>query len=223
MNCGLGNLDSLRRHLLPATMQADVSFDPVITDIGKGVARLMDRHCNRAFSYKEGAMRIFGGDRDHYYLDHFPVVIISQVQLRYFRADNWADISGQPLSENDETGLLHFGYTLGIPPIQVQVTWTGGYWFETAEPSDPTYPSTIPLAIQEAQANNPGALPSDAYLLPDDLRLAWLLQSREVWNKIDKTGMGLVDKPDQQTLTGALDLSPQVKGMLQPYIRYQMQ
>lgn len=210
MNCGLGNLDSLRRHLLPKTMQADVSFDAIISDIGKGVAKLMDRHCNRNFAYKENAMRIFRGNADHYYLDHFPVVIIGAVNLRYFRDEPWVDISGQPVTENDETGLLHFNYTLGTDPIQVQVVWTGGYWFETAEPSDPTYPSQVPAAIQNAQANNPGALPMDAYMLPDDLRLAWLLQCRRIWDSFDKTGAGLVDE---------LELAPQVKTILQPYIK----
>lgn len=223
MNAGLGNLASLRTHLLPNTMQADTSFDSVLLDLGKGVAGLMNRYCNRKFEFMVGAQDVFTGDRDHYYLERFPITQIQQVNLRYFEADPWTDISGQPLSLNCGTGLLHFGYTLGILPIQVQVIWSGGYFFETLEPEDAGYPSQLPSAITEAQSEEPGALPPEEYRLPSELRLAWLLQCREVWNKLDKLGTGLVDKPDQQSLLSMLNLSDAVKETLRPYVRMQLQ
>ena len=217
MNCGLSNLDTLKRHLLPSnTMAGETRFDGVIADIGKGVAGLFNRFCNRDFTYGENLTQIFRGARAHWYMPNFPVVSFAKVELRFFKADNWTDISGQPLSVNEETGLLSFGYTLGVDPIMVRVTWTGGYWFETLEPEDDGYPSAVPDAI----TNNP-ALEASKFMLPDDVRLAWLLQCREVWNKIDKLGTGLVDTPDKQTATGALELTPFVKEALRGFVRYQ--
>ena len=215
MNCGLGNLDTLKRHLLPSgSLAAETRFDAVIIDVGRGVAGLMDRHCNRVFAWGENITQIFRGNRSHWYMPNFPVAAFGKVELRYFKADNWSDISGQPLSINEETGLLSFGYTLGVDPIQVRVTWSGGYWFEQLEPDDDGYPSAPPAAIASCTALEPGK-----FMLPDDLRMAWWMQCREVWNKLDKLGTGLVDKPDQQTLTGALKLAPAVEDVLRPYRR----
>lgn len=218
MNCGLGNLDSLKRHLMPATMLSNKQFDKRLVDIGLGVAALFDSYCNRKFAYGENLTQIFRGARSHWYMPNFPVVSFAKVELRYFKADNWTDISGQPLAVNEETGLLSFGYTLGVDPIQVRVTWTGGYWFETLEPEgDDGFPSPVPDAI----ANNTALEPSK-FMLPADVRLAWLLQCGEVWNKIDKLGTSMVDKPDEQNLTGALKLSPMVEDALRPYRRMQI-
>ena len=217
MNCGLGNLDSLRRHLLPGTMQDSRDFDATIADIGLGVAALIDQHTNRQMTYGEHITQIFRGARAHWYVPAFPVVSFEKVELRFFAADAWTDISGQPLSINEETGLLSFGYTMGVDPIQVRATWTGGYWFETAEPGEDGYPSTIPGLITSCTA-----LPFGRFLLPADVRLAWLIQCREIWNKVDKLGVGIADKPDAQSATGTLVLTPGVKEMLRGYVRYQL-
>jgi hypothetical protein len=217
MNCGLGNLDSLKTHLLASSLMADTRFDQVIQDIGKGVAGLMNTYCNRNFVYGENLTQIFRGARSHWYMPNYPVSVFTKVELRYFKSDNWTDISGQPLACNEETGLLSFGYTLGVDPIQVRVTWSGGHWFEMLEPGDAGYPSNLPASIANCTAIEPSK-----FNLPDALRLAWLLQCREVWNKIDKLGTGMVDKPDQQSLTGSLKLSPMVEDVLNGYKRYEI-
>src|ERR1019366_5572260 len=109
MNCGLGNLNSLKQHLMPAnTMAGQTQFDQVITDIGKGVAGLMSRFCNRDFVYGGNLTQIFRGSRSHWYMPNFPIVAFGKVELRFFAADSWTIISGQPLSINEETGLLSF-------------------------------------------------------------------------------------------------------------------
>lgn len=217
MNCGLGNLVSLRQHLLPNSMQDSRDYDAVIADIGKGVAGMFDSFCNRQMAYGEHLTQIFRGNRSHWYMPAFPVVAFERVELRYFAADAWTNISGQPLSINEETGLLAFGYTLGVDPIQVRVTWTGGYWFETLEPDDAGYPSAVPALIAGCTALQPAK-----FLLPDEVRTAWLMQSREIWSKLDKLGAGLADKPDGQSATAALEMTPLVKRMMNGYIRYQL-
>lgn len=216
MNCGLGNLDSLKKHLLAQTLAGETRFDLVIKDIGLGVARRFDRFCNRTIAYFDHATEIFSGDRDHWYMSRYPFISIEKVELRFFAADNWTNISGQPVGINEETGLLHFNYTLGVRPMMVRVTWSGGYWYEQLEPDDAAYPSSAPAAVQAATSIEPAK-----FALPDDLRLAWLMQCRHLWDSVDKLGTSLVDKPGQQSAMGALELVPDVKETLQRYVRYQ--
>ena len=40
MNAGLGNLTSLKAQLLAVSMQSQTNYDPIITAIGLGVARI---------------------------------------------------------------------------------------------------------------------------------------------------------------------------------------
>jgi hypothetical protein len=198
-------------------MSGDMSFDPHILSIGLGMAGLFDSICNRRFAYAENTQHVFTGDRPHYYLRNFPVVSVARVEMRYFLADAWADITGQPISWNPETGLLHFGYTLGRNPLQVRVTWTGGYWWPTLEPSDPGAPGTLPAAVQ-----NSGALGMSEYLLPDVIKQAWLLQCQYVWANRDKLGYGLVDEAGKAEKLSTLEVVPLVRTMIEPYRRYQL-
>jgi len=217
MKAGFSNLDTLRKFLLGNSLSPDHQFDAAITGIGLGMAGLCDAFCNRQFAYFESDTLIFSGDRSHYYLPRFPLVSIDQVQMRYFIADDWTDITGQPISWNAETGLLHFGYTLGRNPLQVKVTYTGGYWCETLEPDDENYPSDLPDAITNNQN-----LEARKFLLPEIVKSAWLLQCQEVWNKRDKLGLAITDTPDKQVSLDKLALIPIARQMLQPHVRYQL-
>lgn len=209
MNCGLGSLKTLKDYLLAEALRVDTSYDTQLTVIGRGVAAMMDRFCNRGFAYTENDSIIFTGDRPHYYLPRFPINESASitVQMRYFIADDWADIGGQPISWNPQTGLLHFGYTLGRPPLQVKVTYTGGYWFDTTEEQN-------------------DSAPAGATALPDDVRLAWLQQCAILWQAKDKLGVDIVKTgSSSQFVSGSLagsDLSPIVRTMLQGYVRYQL-
>lgn len=216
MNVGLSNLTTLRRHLLPGPMASDPRFDETIAEIGLGVCGLLQQFCNREFAWAEGRTQIFRGARSHWYMPAFPVAQIRKVELRFFKSDLWTDISGQPLSMNEETGLLHFGYTLGVDPIMVRVTWDGGYWWEGRDPDDDGYPSTVPAGITGCTALEP-----EKFRLPDELKLAWLLQCREVWDSIDKLGVGLADTPGKQSATRGLALTEMVKESVRPFVRYQ--
>lgn len=212
MNAGLGNLDDLKTYLLAAAVRPATDYDAQLLLIGKGVAALLDRFCNRNFAYLANDQIIFTGDRPHYYLPRFPFVESAgiTVEMRYFLADAWADISGQPLQINPQTGLLHFGYTLGRQPLQVRVTYTGGYWFNTLEPADAGYPQT---------------LPTGATALPDDVKFAWLTQCAEVWKHRDKLGQGLTENLEEKRSLGnipGLNLLPLVRSSLQTFVRYQL-
>jgi hypothetical protein len=211
MNAGLTNLTTLKNHLLPKTMATDDRFDQVITDIGLGVAGLFDTFLNRDLVYKEDDEVICSGDRPHFCLSRYPVVAIKSIAMRYFDSNPWQDITGQPMRTDARAGMVHFGGVLGTEALQVRIVWTGGYWYDQLDPDDEGYP---------------GAAPTGAAVLPNELRSAFLLQCRAVWQAIDKLGADLTSTgSSSQFVTGSLsglDLSPAVKQVLNEYIRYQL-
>lgn len=206
MNAGLTNLDVLKQLLLPGTMSAESRFDLEIRMLGLGVAAMFETFCNRRLGYLENDTVVFSGDRPHYYLPRYPISAVSKIEMRYFLTDAWNEITGQPINVNYETGLVHFGYTLGRWPLQVRATWSGGYWYETLEPGDEGYPS---------------AQPDGVLAMPDGLVAAFHLQCHHIWDQKDKLGVNLVDKPKQSTVQ-SLEMSPMVRQMIQPYVRYQL-
>jgi len=218
MIAGLTNLDTLKKAILPSSMAAETKFDLMLQVVGLGVAGLFDSFCNRRLAWQAADNIVFSGDRPHYYLPRFPISGITKIEMRYFQTDSWTEITGQPISVNYENGLVHFGYTLGRNPLVVRATWDGGYWFETLEPDDAAYPSTSPAVTDPLALANGGSVAP----LPGVLRAAFLLQCEAVWAARDKLGLGLTDKPGEQSGITKLDLSPLIKTMLQPFIRYQL-
>jgi hypothetical protein len=207
MNAGFSNLQTLKNFLLASSLQTDTAWDSKILPIGLGVAGIANTWCNRVFGYSAAITEVFPGDRPHYYLRQYPLASIAQVNMKYFITDSWTDISGQPIQWNQETGLLSFGYTVGAFPLQIQVIYAGGYFYEQLEPADPGYPTAPPAGIPA---------------LPSDVQLAWLVQCAQVWNELDILGTGISANPDQVTNPQKLDLVPMVKQLLQPYRRYQL-
>ncbi len=210
MNAGLGNLDSLKKHLLASSLKAETKFDDVIQDIGLGVAGMIEQFCDRRFARVTGDQAVLQADRASFLLPRYPIESITQVELKLADSDQFQvqDIS---LIESTSAlaGIVYLADNGDGGPFwsQVRFTYTAGFWFETLEPQDAGYPSDQP---------------DGAYLLPPELRLAWLLQCREMWNKIDKLNMGIADKPDVQSAIGTLDLAPMVKRMLNSYRRLQL-
>ena len=217
MNCGLSNLDTLKKHLLAGSMAEETKFDTVIAMIGLGVAGLFDNFTNRKLAWEESSIVTYSGDRPHIYQPRYPIRQVRSVNMRYFQADTWCEITGQPITVNFESGLLHFGYTLGRFPLQVQTVWDGGYWFETAEPDDDGFPSAAPEG-----ATGPNGLPARFFLLPDVLRSAFLWQCEALWAARDKLGVGLVNKPSAESGLAEAKLAPMVEMMLRPFVRYQL-
>ena len=206
MNCGLGNLDSLKRHLLPAnTMAGQTQFDALIIDIGQGVADDFEQFCNRRFERVAGDQEIFQANRASFVLPRYPLEVLTTVEL------DMADGNGFVVQDSTfiqsvslDSGVVYMPERPDSGPYwaQVRFTYTGGFWWEELEPDDQGYPSVMP---------------GTATALPKGLRLAWLNQCREVWNAYDKLGTGLVSKPGVQTLIGELDYSKAVKRTLGNY------
>jgi len=218
MNAGFSNLTWLKQQILAKTMANDTRFDDLIRAIGLGVAGQFAKICNRDWMYSTGIAEVGTGDRSFWYVRCAPVTQFTAVNLRFFRADPWTSILSQPLQANEETGLIHFGYTLGTPPIQFQIIYNGGYFWEQLEPNDPNYPSTIPSDI----TNNAAGLNPQKYMLPDSLRLAWLLQCKHVWSNQDKLGTDILSSGKSASIRFPEDFAPTVEDTLRTYKRFQI-
>jgi hypothetical protein len=171
------------------------------------VARFFDVKCNRNLAYQINDTQVINGDRPHYCLPRFPIAVnndarqspqISAVNMRYFLTDAWTSIIGEPISCNPSSGMVYFGYSLGRVPLQVQITWTGGYWFDTSD-------------------DNSGVLPPGATALPSDLQGAWLLHCAEVWKMIDRLGVEV--SRDASKWPSQLGIPPLVQMTLNQYTR----
>lgn len=206
MNLGLGNLIELKRQLLPATLLTGTTYNAAITAIGSGVARQMDKHCNRIFERSAAAIDTFTADRDTFTVRRFPLELVSKIEQKDV-AGTWTQLSLSSViaypNDPEENGMIQFTGPLGNYTSIVRVTYTGGYWFDTDE-------------------SEAGTMPTGATKLPDDVKLAWFLQCREIWSKMDKVGVTLSSEPDKAQVLTKLDLIPEVKDILSGYIRYQM-
>lgn len=205
MNAGFANLYTLKSQVLSASLVSGTDYDAKLTAIGLGVAGLFEQYCNRAFRRVVADTVIFSAGRPNYYLPRFPLEAVTKLETRSLKSDSWTEDTSQPASWNESTGLIDFGLTLGDAAMQVRVTYTGGYFWDEKEPADNGYPTSQP---------------SGSTALPEVLKLAWFLQCAEVWNKMDKLGLGLVNAPDKTTATGTLDFTPLVKEMLHPFRRF---
>lgn len=208
MNAGLTNLTTLRRHLLAASLQSEARFDTVLVTLGRGVAAAFESYCNRSLGFEEDAEMVVGADRSHVVVPVYPIVAVSAVALKRDEESGWVPQADEPLIINTNSGLVRFSGQMGSEWELLRITWTGGYWWEQAEPEDETFPS---------------AAPEGAARLPDDLVSAFLLQCEMVWEAHDKLGTSMTSGGTQtDTRLSKLDLSPLVKSVLDGYIRYQL-
>lgn len=208
MNAGLANLATLRAFLLPVALQAGTDDDVALLEIGLGVAGAMERYCGRRFPRAVAVADIFGADRCQFVLARFPVEAVTKIERKLNEAEGYLEQSLVDAVQSIDlgNGIVYFPDNADAGPYyaQMRFTYTGGYFFNVKEPADNGYPT---------------AQPSGSTALPDDLRLAWLLQCGEVWNKMDKLGTSIAEKPDASNLTSALTLAPLVKQTLDGYRR----
>jgi hypothetical protein len=208
MNCGLSNLDTLRKHLLATSLGAETKFDPVLRAIGLAVNGMFETFCNRKFAWSTEAQITFTADREHFVLPRYPIAEVASVSLRETNAEEWEVLADEPLLTDEASGIIRFNSKLGNERALVKVVWSGGYWFETKEPDEPDFPSEMPAG---------------ATALEDDIRGAFLLQCEQVWQTHDADGTTIIGTGAGQFLNtklSTLDLVPLVKQMLQGKIRY---
>lgn len=209
MNAGLSNLATLKQHLLAPALRSAVTYDVQITALGLGMAAAIEKFCNRKFARVENDTHICTADRDHAYVPRYPLETFTSIEMKADINVGWEMQTGLVLNTNPASGLVYWGAGISFAWAQMRITYTGGYFFETLEPDDEAYPSS---------------LPAGAAALPEDLKLAWLLQCRNVWASVDKLGTAITKiGTGAESVTGTLptlELIPQVKTMLAGHIRY---
>jgi len=208
MHCGLSNLDDLKRELLPSGLRSGRTFDAAIIAVGQGMAGIFDGRTNRLLAREADATATWSADRDHVYVPRYPIESVSRVEVSE-DGSTWETVSGEPVLWDATTGLVRFGGTVGGYDERVRVTWTGGYWFGALEPDEEGYPEMIPTG---------------ATALPPELRSAFFLACRAVWQALDKTGADVLRTgSSSQFVSGSLsglELPPLVEQTLLRYRRY---
>lgn len=210
MNLGLGNLDDLKQFILPEGVRDQTEHEAVLARIGLGVVARFEGFCNRAFDRVVGAEDTFTGDHFGWTLQRYPVGAIASVALKATDAEGWIVQPDAIEISKLESGRIDFASVLGGYRSLVRITYTGGYWYETLEPAENGYPSTMPVG---------------ATAVPDDLKLAWLMQCQSVWEGKDHMLPKGLAADGQTTIPFNLRdvrLLPEVEGTLRAYLRYQL-
>ena len=204
-NLGLGNRIELKRHLLSPDLVTRTTWDERIDDIGLGVAKAFDKACNRKFERLAAATDLFHSERRFWVLERYPVETITAIDQRTDLATGWVSegaINDVLQQWDANSGLVQFPANLGTSISETRITYTGGYWFDTAETENTTQPA-------------------GSTLVPGDVKEAWFIQCKKVWEVYDPLGKGIAAEfggPKTLTLAG-LELIPLVKEMLQGHIR----
>jgi hypothetical protein len=199
MNAGLGNLKTLKAHLLAEALREDTAYDSQLLLIGLGTAAAFEGYCDRKFAWAEDDTFTCSADRTFVYLPRYPVTAITTVELK--TALTWETQTGLIQSWNDYTGHVYWGGEAGPDYAQLRFTFTGGYWFDTT-------------------ADDSGVMPDDATALPSDLKLAWIMHCQRIWQNKDKLGMQIIETGQKVALV--TEMSEDVKSILDGYRRFQM-
>jgi hypothetical protein len=216
MNSGFSNLDTLKKQLLAGTMKNDVRFDAIISALGLGVAGQFATFCNRKFQRVVSDTEILPADRCQFLLSCYPLETISAVDIKVTEALGFESQSPTTFYNTIDlkSGIVNCpeGADAGPWYAQVRFTYTGGYWWETLEPDDASFPSTMPAG---------------AASLPSELFHAWILQCRHTWSKMDKLGVDLLSSSGGEAkvrFAGQISeaFMPEVKATLGQFTRYNL-
>lgn len=206
----LGNLTQLKVFLLNESLRSDTQWDIALELLGKGIARRMQGFCNREFErIVDGTFEV-PADRWHVTLPRYPLEAAPAIELREDLATGYVaqTFNDVVVDHNLAAGLISFVEPLGAAGARLRFTYTGGYWVPDDDAETP---------------EDDDDLPEGAFLVPEDLRLAWQLQCQRTWNVRDNMGTDVSGERSVQfvssTLAG-LELVPEVKEMLRPFIRY---
>lgn len=208
MNAGFGSLTYLKSQLLAEALRVDESYDDQLLAIGLGVVGSFENFCQRPFARTSGKVEILPADHHEFLLTLIPIESISAIALKLSEADGWET---QTINDFVSTidlaaGIVHLAGSGDAGPHygQVRFTYTGGYWWDETEDESDT-------------------LPNGATEIPDDLKLAWILQAKEVWNQTDRLGTGIIALEKSKTPTfKELELIPAVKQILGDYVRFNL-
>lgn len=208
MNTGFGNLDILKRFLLAPALQLGTDYDQKLLLVGRGIAAQIEQYCGRKFARVVAATYVTSGDKTRIVLDRYPIESITKVEMRDDLATGWVDqgaVNNVLFNLREEAGIIQFAGALGGGLSRIRITFIGGYFFETAEPTDSGYPTVQPAG---------------SAALTDELRFAWLMQCQHVWAQMDKLGTAIAEKPTSDSPMLKLQWLPEVEDIIRDYRRF---
>ncbi len=226
MDLGLGNLDTVRKYVLPATMQQDTQWDSVIAAIALGVARRLESYCNRKFGRFENDVAQFNSNRSMYILPRYPIETITSLSLRATSTDPWQDVSELILQEDVFDGMLYFGTFIAESIVMMRAIYTGGWFYETLEPTDEGYPTAQPGGAYDPVENEDGSFALlDPRFGAADLQQAWLMQilhEFELKDRLLPTGLANEKRKAANWRLEETQLLPEVQSVVNAYRRFQV-
>ncbi len=202
MDLGLGNLNDLKRELLPTAVRGDTQWDQPLQTVGKGVAAQFENFCNRKFSRVVADTYEFMANTSTVIVPRFPIEQVTLVEERDDLVVGWYTLDGTILfNMREAAGFLDFGMRLGPHLSQIRVTYTGGFWYDISE-------------------DYSGEKPEAAAEVPADLKAAWILQCQHVIERRDLLRSAAIKSTEQPQVVATIEILPINKETLKQYIRY---
>lgn len=208
INAGLGNLADLKGFILAPSMRGQTDYDEMLTAIGLGVAGMLAEHCNREWPYAVGQVREQPANVSFLVANNYPINPEVPIMLEICTgwtsgAPVWTPLANAIQNVNYEAGLVYlYGYQ-GNYLARLRMTYDGGYWWPGLSAVQPVGSSKV----------------------PDNLRLAWLLQCQALWLVRDNLGVSVAGSGSVSFVTLTLpgyELIPEVRELLTNFIRYKM-
>jgi hypothetical protein len=226
MDLGLGNLATVKNFVLPAAIVGDTSYDGVLAAIASGIAGRFQSYCNRRFARVVNDISRFPANRSHYYLPRYPFETVASLTLRATAQDPWSDVTSAIIQKDELIGLIDFYVILADEMSLLQCTYTGGFWYETKEPTDAGYPTAQPGGQYNPSSNPTGSfgLTDPIYGAPS-LQEAWLIQCLHEFQSKDRLlPEGLADRTKSRSdlRFEQMQLLPEVQNAIGQYRRYQI-
>jgi hypothetical protein len=157
MNIGLGNLTELKGQLLAASLRATRIMTRSSPASGWAWRICSINFATGLFAGRSGKVDVFSADRRHWYLNCFPVETIAALAKKDDERTAAVSAAARPGSliqaMQMDQGYIMFIALQGYYWSRLQVTYTGGYWFDTTEDGSGVMPATatpLPAAVKSA-------------------------------------------------------------------------
>jgi hypothetical protein len=176
----------------------DTTPDAVLTSLLKHVSARFAAACNRTFGYGAGLTYEFRADQLNIVVDHLPIELVTQFDLKTSEAEGWILQSAIDYLLSPTRSVIQLAEPLGNSNQLARVTYNGGY----------VLPGTEPTGNQIA--------------LPDDLEQACIEQVAYWYQRRAQLGLVSVSTSGGAVLQQfqSSDLLPQVQAVLSHYERW---
>jgi hypothetical protein len=171
--------------------------DALLTNLLKHVSARFASECNRVFEYGAGLTCEFRADQWNIVVDHPPIELVSQFDLKTTEAEGWVLQSSIDYLLSAARSVIELSQRLGTSRQFARVTYTGGY----------ILPGTLASAGQTA--------------LPDDIEQACIEQVAYWYQRRAQLGLVSISSGDSTVQQfQSSDLLPQVAAVLAHYERW---